>query len=117
MKSETSTSALPSETREEQIARITAVMSQDEEYIASHRAMPLPETPIEPFLEALQKRDLPALFAQWYAKRTEEDPESYPPALTGAEWFTAFADFVEGLAYQPTEAPRGNIGFGGYNLG
>ena len=44
MKSETSTSALPSETREEQIARITAVMSQDEEYIASHLARPAPET-------------------------------------------------------------------------
>ena len=43
MKSETSTSALPSETREEQIARITAVMSQDEEYIASHLARPAPE--------------------------------------------------------------------------
>ena len=79
--------------------------------------MPLPETPIEPFLEALQKRDLPALFAQWYAQKTKDDPQSYPPALTGAEWFIAFADFVEDLAYQPTEAPRGNIGFGGYNLG
>ena len=44
MKSETSTSALASETREEQIARITAVMSQDEEYIASHLARPAPET-------------------------------------------------------------------------
>jgi hypothetical protein len=77
------------------------------------------ETPIEPFLEALAKRDLPALFAQWYAQKTKEDPVSYPPALPPDEWFTTFADFVEGLAYRPDpseEAPLGKIGFGGYNL-
>ena len=79
--------------------------------------MPAPETPIEAFLEALAKRDLPALFAQWYAQKTKEDPESYPPALTEREWFESYADFVEGLAYRPTEeAPLGKIGFGGYNL-
>ena len=60
---------------------------------------PVEDVAIEPFLEALQKRDLPALFAQWYAQKTKDDPQSYPPALTASEWFESYADFVEGLAY------------------